>query len=63
MQNSIELDTPTMARVMPMKIERWNGFSATNDEKGCLHPTDPPSLRFGAIRPPNALPTSWRCPG
>jgi len=22
-----ELDTPTMAREMPMKIERWDGFS------------------------------------
>jgi hypothetical protein len=25
-----ELDTPTIARVLPMKMERWNSFSATN---------------------------------
>src|SRR6267378_8331962 len=51
-----ELDTPTKARVMPVKIKRWNGFSATNATQGskdCLHQTEPP----------NALPASWRCPG
>ena len=26
----VELDTPTMARVMPIQIKRWNGFLATN---------------------------------
>jgi hypothetical protein len=29
-ENRFEPDMPTIARVMPMKIERWNGFSVTN---------------------------------
>ena len=28
-----KLDTPTIARVMPVKIKRWNDFSATNQVK------------------------------
>jgi hypothetical protein len=36
-----------------MKNKRWNGFSATNQVKARLHQT----------KPPNALPTSERCPG
>jgi hypothetical protein len=28
--NSFELDTPTIARELPMKIKRWDSFSATN---------------------------------
>ena len=38
---------------MPRKSERWDGFSATNQEKARLHQTEPP----------NALPASERCPG
>jgi hypothetical protein len=30
----IELDTPTIARVMPMKIKRRSSFSATNATQG-----------------------------
>ena len=52
-ENGSELDTPTIAPVMPMKNKHWNGFSATNDEKAFLHQTEPP----------NALPASERCPG
>jgi hypothetical protein len=47
-----EPDTPTKARLMPIKNERWNGFSATNQVKARLHQTEPP----------NALPASERCP-
>jgi RHS repeat-associated protein len=47
-----ELDTPTIARMMP-RNKRWRGFSATNAVKARLHQT----------KPPNALPTSERCPG
>jgi len=42
-----------LAPLVPMKIKRWNGFSATNAVKARLHQTEPP----------NALPTSERCPG
>ena len=36
-----------------MKIKRRAGYSATNQVKARLHPTEPP----------NALPASGRCPG
>jgi hypothetical protein len=28
--NHSELYTPTIARMMPMEVKRWNGFSVTN---------------------------------
>lgn len=35
----IELDTPTTAREVPMKIKRWNGFSAAEpSESTCYGP-------------------------
>jgi hypothetical protein len=52
----IELDAPTVARVMPIKIKRRDSFSVTNAsqrKQARLHQTEPP----------NALPASWRCPG
>jgi hypothetical protein len=27
---TVELDTPTIALVLPMNFERWNSFSVTN---------------------------------
>jgi len=51
--NDIELYTPTIAREMPMKNKRRDGFSVTNQVKARLHQTEPP----------NALPASERCPG
>lgn len=38
-----ELYTPTIARVVPMKNERWNSFSATNQVKAHLHQTEHPN--------------------
>ena len=29
-----ELDTPTIARLMPMRAMRWTGFSVTNASQG-----------------------------
>jgi hypothetical protein len=50
-----ELYTPTIAREMPMKIERWNSFSATSATQGS-------KARLHQTEHPNALPASWRCP-
>ncbi|HEX3856080.1 MAG TPA: hypothetical protein VHY30_02150 [Verrucomicrobiae bacterium] len=53
---NFELYTPTIARLVPMKNERWNGFSATNATQGS-------KARLHQTEPPNAMPASWRCPG
>jgi hypothetical protein len=45
-----ELDTPTIARLMPVKIERWYGFSATNEVKARLHQTEPPNAMTACMR-------------
>jgi hypothetical protein len=50
--SKFELATPTIARAVPGK-KRWCGFSATNNEKARLHPTEHP----------NPMPTSEGCPG
>ena len=52
----IELDTPTIAREMPMNFRRWNSFSATNASQARESlPTQ--------TQHPNSLPASYCCPG
>jgi hypothetical protein len=55
----IELDTPTIARVVPMKIERWNGFSATNQVKARLLTLN----RQTPCPPRGAVPVNQACLG
>src|SRR4029077_13506678 len=57
----IELDAPTIARMVPMKSKRRGGFSATNDEEACLHLTKPPTRLRSATARQDALPASGRC--
>jgi hypothetical protein len=70
----IELGTPTMARVMPMKMERRAGLASQARHKmdapkkkfaarNVVSATNPVKARLHQTDPPNALPASRRSPG
>jgi len=39
----LNFNVPTIARMVPVKDERWNSSSATNDEKARLRQTEQPN--------------------